>query len=260
LAYNGSNLSPNASITANLVLSFNVIIGLSESIITAARSFNVSREDLTFSYPISSLELLKVVGVRIVNGSITGTPSFEPGKDLERVKSAINSGVQRIKAAWERIKHYFDEAGKLIGELHEAAVNATTNAMESAENTAREVHEVAVNAVTNTARRVVRSTRQAVQTVSNDANRIVDSARQAVQTVQDASSQLAAQGIQAVESLTETGRQALSTARQAASEALNTGRNLANQVGNAVSEGASKAYSTISSGARSVFSSLNPFR
>jgi hypothetical protein len=106
LVFNGTNISPNASITANLVLSFNVVIGLSESIISAARAFDVSREDLTFEYPISALELLKVVGVRINNGSITGTPSFEPGKDLERVKSAINSGVQRIKAAWERIKHY----------------------------------------------------------------------------------------------------------------------------------------------------------
>ena len=157
LVYNGSNISPNASITANLVLSFNVVIGLSESIITAARSFDVSREDLTFSYPISSLELLKVVGVRIANGSITGTPSFEPGKDLEAVKSAINSGVQRIKAAWDRIKHYFDAAGNLIQnaaetvvEAYDSAVDATSNAIESTVNTAGEVYDAASDRVNDT--------------------------------------------------------------------------------------------------------------
>lgn len=135
LVFNGTNISPNASITANLVLSFNVVIGLSESIISAARAFDVSRDDLTFEYPISALELLKVVGVRINNGSITGTPSFEPGKDLEAVKSAINSGVQRIKAAWDRIKHYFDAAGNLIHNAAETVVEAYDSAVDAAGDT-----------------------------------------------------------------------------------------------------------------------------
>jgi hypothetical protein len=138
LVFNGSNISTNTSITANLVLSLNVIIGFTERIISAASAFGVSRGDLTFEYPISSLELLKVVGVRINNGIITGTPSFEPGRDLEAFKSGINSQLQRIKNTWERIKHYYDEAGHLlhgaaerVGEVHEGLVNATTNLIES---------------------------------------------------------------------------------------------------------------------------------
>jgi hypothetical protein len=150
LVFNGSKISPNASITANLVLSFKVLIGLSESIITAAKTFNVSRDDLTFEYPISSLELLRVVGVSINNGSITGTASFEPGKDLEAVKSAINSGVQKIKNAWDKIKHYYDAAGNLlegaaekVGEVYDSAVDATSNAIESTVNSAGEVYDAA---------------------------------------------------------------------------------------------------------------------
>jgi ElaB/YqjD/DUF883 family membrane-anchored ribosome-binding protein len=137
LVNDGNSISPNASITANLVLSFKVLIGLSESIISFAKTINVSRDDLTFEYPISSLELLKVVGVRISNGSVTGTPSFEPGKDLETVRSAINSGVQKIKNAWDRIKHYFDAAGNLIegaaekaGEVYDAAKEKVSDSLD----------------------------------------------------------------------------------------------------------------------------------
>ncbi len=177
LVFDGSNISPNASITSNLVLSFNVLIGLSESIISAARAFDVSRDDLTFEYPISSLELLKVVGVRIENGRITGTPSFEPGKDLETVKSAINSGVERIKEVWDTIKHYFDEAGNLIseaaeaaGEVYDNAVDATADAIESTVNAV----ENTANAVGELHERAVDATADAIESTVNAASDTLD--------------------------------------------------------------------------------------
>jgi hypothetical protein len=114
LVYDGSSLSPNASITANLVVSLNVFIGLSESIISAASAFDLSRSDLTFEYPISSAELLRMVGIEITNGRVTGTPSFEPGADLVAIQNAIKSGVAEVKRTWDTISSAFTATGELI--------------------------------------------------------------------------------------------------------------------------------------------------
>ena len=114
LVYDGSNLSPNASITANLVVSLNVFVGLSESIISAASAFDLSRSDLTFEYPISSAELFRMVGVEITNGSITGTPRLEPGADLVAIQNAIKSGVEQVKRTWDTISAAFTATGELI--------------------------------------------------------------------------------------------------------------------------------------------------
>lgn len=114
LVYDGTNLSPNAAIKGNIVVTLDVFIGLSEAIISAAKSFNISRSQLTFSYPIGSAELLKFVGIEIKNGQITGALELQEGKDIAAIRSAIDSGVREIKAVWDSISGAFDDAYNLI--------------------------------------------------------------------------------------------------------------------------------------------------
>ena len=110
LIFNGSDISPNATISADLVLSINIVIGFSEAIIEIAKEIDIERDDLTFEYPISSLELLRLVGISIKNGSIVGSLSFEPGKDLETAMNTIESGVKKLKEIGDKVLQWLEEA------------------------------------------------------------------------------------------------------------------------------------------------------
>lgn len=295
LAISGANLTGrfNATplkVSLNTELYFSLPSVIPDDVIEwVAEKLDLESSSNRILYPLGTIDVITATtpGYTITfdmrrgaftDARATGSWRFELNQRIkdfvQRLKNALSEAFDAVRrAAASAVGAVVDgaqAAGQAVVDGAQAVGNAVSNAANVVANTVSSV----ANTATNTARRVVRSTRQAVQqtvqTVSNAANRIADSGRQAVntvvetgrqavQTVQNAASQLVDQGRHAVESLTETGRQALSTAREAASSVLNTGRNLANEVGNAVSEGASQAYSAISSGARSVLSSLNPF-